>query len=107
MTMIDPATGRFKIAEVPSNDVGSARISQIFNNTWLSRYPRPTRVVYDHGSEYKSHFKELILDYGIKPSPTTAKNPEANAIVERVHQVVQNMLRTKDLNNHTFDYHNP
>ena len=105
--MIDPTTGWFEIAEVPSNDVGSARISQIFNNTWLSRYPRPMKVVYDHGSEFKLHFKNLVLDYGIKPSPITAKNPQANAIVERVHQVVQNMLRTKDLNNHVFDYHDP
>ena len=39
MTMTDPATGWFEIAEVLLNDVGSARISQIFNNTWLSRYP--------------------------------------------------------------------
>ena len=53
MTMIDPATGWFEIAEVPSNDVVSARISQIFNNTWLSRYPQPAIVVYDHGSEFE------------------------------------------------------
>ena len=74
MTMIDPTTGWFKIAEVLSTDVGSARISQIFNNTWLSRYPRPTKAVYDHGSEFKLHFKNLVLDYGIKPSLITDSN---------------------------------
>ena len=105
--MIDPTTGWFEIAEVPTNDVSSARISQIFNKTWLSRYPRPRKVVYDHGSEFKLNFKELILDYGIKPKSITAKNPQANAMVERVHQVVQNMLRVKDLSNHIFDYHDP
>ena len=35
MTMIDPTTGWFEIAQVPSNDMGSARISQLFNNTWV------------------------------------------------------------------------
>ena len=107
MTMLDPTTGWFEIAKVPSHDIGSARISQIFNKTWLSRYPRPAKVVYDHGSEFKLHFKELILDYGIKPSPITAKNPQANAMVERIHQVVQNMLRVKNLANHVFDYYDP
>ena len=50
--MIDPATGWFEIAEVPSFDIEdvkkgnrqlidktSARISQVFNQVWLSRYP--------------------------------------------------------------------
>ena len=107
MTMIDPTTGWFEIAQVPSNDLGSARISQLFNNTWLARYPRPTKVVYDNGSEFKAHFKQLILDYGIKPAPTTAKNPQANAVVERVHQVIQNMLRVKNLSKHVYDYNDP
>ena len=82
MTMIDPTTGWFEIAEVLSTDVGSARISQIFNNIWLSRYPRPTKVVYDHGSEFNLHFKFLVLDNGIKSSPITAKNIQANVIVK-------------------------
>jgi hypothetical protein len=107
MTMIDPTTGWFEIVQVPYNDQGSARISQLFNNTWIARYPRPAKVVYDHGSEFKRHFRNLLLDYDVKASPTTAKNPQANAMVERIHLVIQNMLRTKDLNNHIYDYHDP
>jgi hypothetical protein len=66
MTFIDPATGWFEITQVPYYDLDqvkvqnqeyidktSARISQLFNNTWLSRYPRPKRVVFDNGSEFK------------------------------------------------------
>ena len=45
MTFVDPATVWFDIAEIP--DKTSARISQIFNNTWLSRYPRPRKVIFD------------------------------------------------------------
>ena len=107
MTMIDPTTGWFEIAEVPYEDLGSARLSLIFNKTWLARYPRPTKIVYDNATNLKKHFKDLILAYGIKPALITAKNPQANAMVERVHQVVKNMLRVKDLTNHIFDYLDP
>jgi Integrase core domain. len=120
MTFIDPATGWFEIAEVPTYDLEevkagnkeyidktSARISLLFNNYWLSRYPRPVEVVYDNGSEFKKDFQPLIEDFDIKPKCTTVENPQANAPVERVHQVIHNMIRTKDLSNHVFDYIDP
>ena len=31
------------------------------------------------------------------PRPTTVKNPQANSILERVHQVLGNMLRVKNI----------
>ena len=46
-------------------------------------------------------------DFAIKPTPTTVKNPQANAILERVHQVLGDMLRTKELQKHTFDTVDP
>ena len=36
--------------------------------------------------------------YGIKCKPTSVKNPQANAILERIHGVLGNMLRTSELN---------
>jgi hypothetical protein len=120
MTFLDPATGWFEIAEVPTFDLeqvkagnkefidkSSARVSLLFNNTWLSRYPRPIEVVYDNGSEFKKDFQPLIEDFDIKPKCITMENPQANAPVERVHQVIQNMIRTKDLSNRVFDYIDP
>jgi hypothetical protein len=35
--------------------------------------------------------------YGIKRKPTTIKNPQANAICERVHQVLGTMMHTSEL----------
>lgn len=120
MTMVDPATGWFEIAEVPYYsiedvkkdenqyiDKSSARISRIFEQTWLSRYPRPEEVVCDNGSEFKLHFKALLKDFDIKPRPTTAENPQGNSPVERIHQVVQNMIRTKELDSYEFDHLDP
>ena len=67
MTFIDPATGWFEITEVPYYDTEEVRlgnntyisktsviISQLFNNTRLSRYPKSQRVVFDNGSEFKN-----------------------------------------------------
>ena len=49
----------------------------------------------------------LLKDFAIKPKPTTVKNPQSNAVVERIHQVIGNMIRTQDLENKVFDYVNP
>lgn len=107
MTFVDPATGWFEIAEVPLQDKTSARISNLFNDTWLARYPRPREVIFDNGSEFKKDFVPLLKDFQIKPRLTTVKNPQANAPVERIHQVVGNMLRSKDLANHVCDAIDP
>ena len=48
-------------------------------------------------------FLPLLRDFSIKPTPTTIKNLQANSILERVHHVLRNMLRTKDLQTHEFD----
>jgi len=113
LTMIDQATGWFEIIELPNEcltvtrkgkeitdvviDKSSAQISRLFNKQWLSRYPRATNVIYDNGSEFKLHFAALCDTYGIKRKPTTVKNPQANSILERIHQVFSNMMRTSGL----------
>ena len=76
----------------------------MYNNTWLCRYPRPRKFVFDNGSEFKRYFTTLLKDFNIKPVLTSVKKPQANAPVERVHQVILNMLVTKDLDKKVFDY---
>ena len=46
----------------------------------------------------------MIKDFYIKPVLTKTKKPQDNAPVEQVHQVVLNMLVTKDIDNKVFDY---
>jgi len=117
LTMIDPASSWFEIVELPvvdrqrtmnvkgrellTNDEifdkSSERIARLVNKTWLCRYPRCRYLIYDNGSEFKLHFEHLCDSYGIKRKPTTVRNPQANAILERVHQVIGQMLRTAEL----------
>ena len=95
MTFIDPATGWFEVCAVPNKQSGT--MSQVLNNVWLSRYPCPKRIIFDNGTEFKKDFQYIFNDYGIKPHPTTIKNPQANSILERVHKVLANMLREKNI----------
>ena len=113
LTMIDPATGWFEIVELPvvekplnkdgkmicqeTFDKTSTRILKLVNKTWFCRYPRPVDVVFDNGSEFKLYFLHLLDTYGVTKKLTTVKNPQANGILERVHQTLGNMLRTAEL----------
>ena len=84
-----------------------AKISQIFNEVWLSRCPRPRKVIFKNGSEFKKDFIPLLRDFAIKPKCTTIKNPQSNAPVERVHQVIGNMFITQELDTKIFDLIDP
>ena len=123
LTMIDPASSWFEMVELPVMefitptatskkgpkthktkltkgdyfDKTSTMISHLINKTWFSRYPRCQNIIYDNGSEFKLHFEALCDSYGIKRKPTSVKNPQANAILERVHQVIMTMLRTAEI----------
>jgi transposase InsO family protein len=107
VTMIDPATGWFEIHEY--DDKRSITVANIAEQEWFSRYPWPTQVTYDRGSEFigKDFQKMIKNDYGIKGKPITVRNPQANAIVERVHQVIGNIIRTFELENNYLDEEDP
>ena len=112
LTMIDPASSWFEMVELPVQDIlpsddktkeayfdkSSAMISQLENKCWFSRYPCCKNVIYDNGSEFKLHFETLCDSYSVTSKPTSIKNPQANAILERVHQVLMGMIRTSDIN---------
>jgi len=91
MTMIDPVSGWFECAVIRRNP-NSDKIQKIFDDTWLARYPRPSTIGCDGGSEFKLDFKELCENYGMKLKNSGAWNPQANSIVERIHQVMGNMM---------------
>eukprot|EP00957_Ditylum_brightwellii_P175403 13352811-Ditylum_brightwellii.AAC.1 len=62
---------------------------------WLNLYPWPTEVVLDRGTEFMAKFTKMIQrDYGVTKYPITTQNPQANGIVERIHQNIGNMLVT-------------
>jgi hypothetical protein len=118
LAIIDPATSCFKIVELPllrrvksitvngkessiveeTFDKTSERIAWLVNKTWLSRYPKCGYIIYNNGSEFKLHFEYLCETYGVQRKPTMIKNPQANGILECLHQVLAQMLGTAELN---------
>jgi hypothetical protein len=117
LTMIDPDSSWFEIAELPVVeqlrrqtvngkelliadeifDKTSELIAKLVNKTWLCRCPRCCHLMYDNGSEFKLHFKYLCESYSITCKPTMVENPQANGILEHVHQVLGQMLCTAEL----------
>ena len=96
LTMIDPATGWFEIAEVP--DARADTISNIFEQVWLTRYPWPEKVIMDRGREFMAEMRTMLKkEYGILRKPISTRNPQANSMVERAHQTISNMLRTQQI----------
>eukprot|EP00804_Cyclotella_cryptica_P004468 CCRYP_006866-RA/>CCRYP_006866-RA protein AED:0.41 eAED:0.41 QI:0/-1/0/1/-1/1/1/0/339 len=125
VTMIDPATSWFKIVELPVSqlheldiptgkkgqrskdtrvhtkqpyfDKTSTTVGNIIHRTWFSCYPRSQYIIYGNGREFKLHFETLCDSYGLKRKPTSVRNPQVKAILERVHQTIMAMLCTADL----------
>src|SRR5687767_15886781 len=83
----------------------SITVANIAEQEWFSRYPWPTQVTFDRGNEFigSDFTKMLVNDYGIKRKPITVRSPQAYAIVERIHQVIANMIRTFKLESNYLD----
>mgnify|MGYP000620621369 CR=1 FL=1 len=101
ITMIDPATGWFEIKQIKNEE--AIEIANIVETTWLTRYPWPTELTFDKGTEFMGKFAKMIEnDYGIKRRGATVRNPQANLILERVHQTLGNIIRTFELHKEDF-----
>ena len=96
LTIIDPATGWFEMKTI--KEKSAIEIANLLEIVWLSRYPWPIKIIYDQGTEFMAEFAAMITDeYGIKKKPATKRNPRANSILERIHQTLNNVLRTYEL----------
>jgi hypothetical protein len=93
LTIMDKATGWPEFVAIKNKT--SYHIALLFDSEWLCRYPRPSKVVYDNGTEFTGYeFQELLQSYGIKAVSTTVRNPRSNGVIERVHLTMGDMLRT-------------
>jgi hypothetical protein len=96
LTCIDPVSNLVEIQRILNKS--AAHVGTIFENLWLARYPRPLRCVHDNGGEFiGADFQRVLEINGVKDVPTTIKNPQSNAICERMHQTAANVLRTLEL----------
>ena len=100
LTCIDPVLNLVKIVRI--NNKLADHVADQFANVWLSKYPSPNLCIHDNGGKFiGERFLDLLEANSIKSVPTTVKNPQLNAMCERMHRTVANVLqcimRTKGL----------
>ena len=85
LTMIDRFT-RWPAAS-PLFSLSAEETALAFYNEWVTVYGAPTTVITDRGRNFTSHiFEAEMRRLGIEVRHTTAYNPKANGMVERMHR---------------------
>ena len=73
--MIDPATGWFEMRKTKIKSADT--MANVLEQAWLTRYPWPTRMIFDRWSEFKAKLCQMIkkrlwrngeADYDTKPA---------------------------------------
>jgi hypothetical protein len=82
LTAIDTVTNLVELIRIDNKE--SKTVARKFVQCWLTCYLWPQRCVHD----------PLLQNCHIRDVCTTAKNPQSNAVCERMHQTVGNVLRT-------------
>ncbi len=63
----------------------SQTVARKFAQYWLTRYPWPQHCVHNPGTEFTGpEFQTLLQNCHIRDVCTTAKNPQSNAVCERM-----------------------
>ena len=96
--MTDPVTVWFEVMQYCNNK--AMKIANLMETTWLIRYSSPVEITYDQGGEFLGHeFKNILIEneYRIKTDPASPRNLQANKNIERIHQVIGDIVRTQNL----------
>jgi len=87
LTMIDMVTDPVEVVRIDNK--AAARVALQFENTWLSRHPRPAHLICDQGGELTGcAFQSALNRLHTHRHPISAKNPQANSVCERTHQTI-------------------
>jgi hypothetical protein len=90
VTIINPATRWFEMKEEKKEDF---TIATAVKQTWLNHYLWPTEIIFDRGSEFIGDFATMVYnDWGLTRSGTVVQNPQANEILEQIHQPIGNFI---------------
>jgi hypothetical protein len=85
LSVIGTVTNLVKLIRI--DDKRSQTVAKKFVQCWLACYPRPQHCVHDPGTEFTGpEFQMLLQSCHIRDVCTTAKNPQSNAVCERMNQ---------------------
>ena len=69
----------------------------LYNNSWLSCYLCGRSIIYDNRRELFFFFDNLREELSPKYEQTAIKTPQANVILQNVHAIYSNMIRTYNI----------
>jgi transposase InsO family protein len=85
LAITDMVTNLVEVIRIDNKS--AAHVAMNFENTWLSRNPRPMHCIHDQGGEFTGFdFRDMLDRHGIVDRPTRAKNLQANSVCERMYQ---------------------
>ena len=94
LTMIDSYTRWLEA--VPICDISAATVAKTFLSAWVSRFGPPLTLISDRGAQFRSELIAQITELlGVHHIRTSAYNPRANGMVERVHRSLKTALKAR------------
>ncbi|MEL6607086.1 MAG: DDE-type integrase/transposase/recombinase [Bacteroidota bacterium] len=94
LTIIDSHTRWLEA--VPLHDITTGSVAHAFLLNWVSRFGPPLYLTTDKGTQFTSEFIARLNDVlGIHHIRTSAYNPRANGMVERVHRTLKAALKSR------------
>ena len=61
------------------------------------KVPTSTQVFFDNASKFNRDFIPLLNEFATTPIYKFINKPQSNTLVERIHQVIYNMIVNKDI----------
>jgi hypothetical protein len=84
LTVID--TVIYLVELIRIDDKKSKTVARKFAQYWLTCHPRPWCCIHDLGTEFTGpEFQMLLQNCHIRDVCTTSRNPQSNAVCERMH----------------------
>ena len=78
---------------IPTRTNDHRVVNKFIVNNILSRFGCPRAIISDGGSHFtNSHFRSLLMKYGVHHRVTTPYHPQANGQVEVSNKEVKNIL---------------
>ncbi len=92
-TCIDTASNLVELIHIDNKT--AKHIRDKLTQSWLCQYPCPVPCLHDKGGKFiGQNFQWLLEIFSIKDVCSTSKNPQSNAICEKMHQTITYVLRT-------------
>jgi hypothetical protein len=90
LTIVDQVTTLSEFIRIDCKDSNHAAWK--LEQAWLCRYPRLSSIIQDQGTEVKANFAAALERIELHGITTTVWNPPGNAVCERMHLNVGDIL---------------